>query len=850
MVKEAVAVTIAFGNECNSFVDIIQQALDTALGSSGNLLPDKPVVSALEALRISVERRGLTPLLQLLEPLSVILTSAEAAGRTLSQSDTLLVQEAIVAITLGIDSLVNKKPMPELIADVTGRVTVVAVDGKHRLRGDAESAGLVDVFVEEAEELLHRLFELIQRWRGAPHGGSKLHSDISRLLHTLKGSADTVGLSDVAELAHHLESVLVGLKHHHGTPRGDTFELILEAIEVLSDDVDSIRNNERITEHRELIEKLFQLAESSGSGGLPANRSIEPRLTEATQQPDPGATQAAPVVVSEAVHEGAERTPVFGSARYFMALETSQRMLRKNHSEYCLFHDELRQQLGELSSVLHNAMHVRKNLSEPENPLLYKAIDESNLDIGKVKNGLEELLLRADGIVGRQSIAIDGLSSLVSTADTIAVESLRVRLDSIVSQTAKQAGKLVGFELFGADLSIERRLYSDLINPLEQLLSNAVVHGIEGNDQRRATGKGLEGKIKVIFKEVDRHLLVEVEDDGGGIDISALRQSVSQGAQTDVAQVSDRELLKHLIRQGVSTSPAADRASGRGVGLDIVRDSVYRHRGTMELITTPGAGTLFRLALPLSAVSKDVMIIGDAGQHYAVSCSDIVAIQGGDAAAVNLQALLGRQGYRSKVDAPVLKCRIESREFYIRVDSVWGRKMLEFTPAGALLLGSRHYKGAALLDGGKAVLHLDLAHLLKNGRVSGVSDVPVVPTVLIVDDSVTVRASFGRALVGNAYEIELARNGVEALEALERKVPDAIVLDLEMPLMDGFEVAGKIKDDPRFAAIPLIIVTSRSRDSIADWLSTAGATLFIEKPCAESRLAEAVAGVLTALPND
>ncbi|OED44971.1 hypothetical protein AB833_00345 [Chromatiales bacterium (ex Bugula neritina AB1)] len=850
MVKEAVAVTVAFGNECNGYVDIIQQALDTALGSSGNLLPDKPVVSALEELRSSVDRLRVAPLAQLLEPLSVILTSAESAGRTLSQSDTLLVQEAIVAITLGIDSLVNKKPLPELITEVTNRITAVAVDGKHRLRGDAESSGLIDVFVEEAEELLHRLFELIQRWRGAPHGGSKLQSDISRLLHTLKGSADTVGLGDLAELAHYLESVLVGLKHRDTAPDTDTFELILETIEVLSDDIDSIRNNERLTEHQELIDKLSMAAESCQAGGLPESRT--PLMSPPAETGGASKEETASLANTEALEtpetvipEG-ERAPVFGSARYFIALETSQRILRQNHSESCSFHEELKLQLAELTNVLQNALHLRKRVIDSALPAGIKNVDESILDIGKVKNRLEELSLRADGIIGRQSIAIDGLGALLSTADDITVESMRLRLESIVSQAARQTGKLVSLEVFGCDLAIERRYYSDLLSSLEQLLSNAVVHGIEEREVRREGGKALEGVIKVVFRHADHKLLVEIQDDGAGIDLQALRKTVSQRSRIDTARLSDQELLKYLIRQGVSTAETASRASGRGVGLDVVRDCVYRHYGDIELVTSMGAGSKFSLSLPMSTVSHDVMIVEDARQYYAISCSKIIAIEGADDNAVSLQALLGGANHTGGKEAPVVKCRIGTREYSVCVDAVLGRKVLGFAPAEQVFFGMPQYRGAAMYDGSKIVFLLDLNYLLKNdrsGRVSAASRSSV-PTVLVVDDSVTIRASFGRALVGLDYKIELARNGVEALKVLENKTPDAIVLDLEMPLMDGFEFAERISVDPSRSDIPLIIVTNRPRDSIEDWLNNVGAALYLEKPCAENVLSEAVAGLL------
>ncbi|MEM7255769.1 MAG: Hpt domain-containing protein, partial [Pseudomonadota bacterium] len=246
--------SLEFGEQCNRYIDTIQLALDTALGSSGNLAPDKTVVTALENLRqvVSSEHNAL---LQLIEPLSDVLSSAEQAGSLLSQSDTLLIQEAIVAITIGVDAVANEQPMPELVADVAQRITELAVDETHQSRGGFEAAGLVDIFVEEGDDLAQRLFELFQRWRAAPHGGTRIQGDIKRLLHTLKGSADTVGLNQIAQLAHALETYIAGAD---GAGAVDVafFEVATEAIEVILDDIDRIRNRESTVDRSDTIVQL------------------------------------------------------------------------------------------------------------------------------------------------------------------------------------------------------------------------------------------------------------------------------------------------------------------------------------------------------------------------------------------------------------------------------------------------------------------------------------------------------------------------------------------------------------------------------------------------------------------
>lgn len=247
--------TIDFGNECNAYVDVIQQALDLALGNTGNLAPDSAVVDALDELYTTAHGAGASELVQLLVPLNQVLRSAEQAGFTLSQADTLLVQEAIIAITLGIDSIVNKKPTPVLLADVTQRVVDVAAENKHEIRANSEATGLVNVFVADADELLQRLFEQIQRWRASAFVG-RGYEEVNRLLVTLQDSADSAGLSSIVTVVRLLLQRMSAQRLAEVVPDDNFFDLATETIEVLGDDLDRIRNNEQLIEHLELYERL------------------------------------------------------------------------------------------------------------------------------------------------------------------------------------------------------------------------------------------------------------------------------------------------------------------------------------------------------------------------------------------------------------------------------------------------------------------------------------------------------------------------------------------------------------------------------------------------------------------
>ena len=838
---------IDFGNDCNVQVDIIQHALDTALGSSGNLSPDQTVITALSNLQQSVEKAGFSELLRLIEPLTQILVSAEQAGSTLSQSDTLLVQEAIVAITLGVDSLVNGKPMSALVADVADRMTAVAIDGRHQLRGDYESSGLIDIFVEEAEDHLQRLFELFQRWRGAPHGNSRLHGDISRLLHTIKGSADTVGLGTVAALVHHLESALVDVHHETGSslPDAEFFDIALDAIESLTDDIDRIRNSEQVADRTELIEKLQALASTEHSIAEKKQSALK-KITSSNPVPD-GVRGSADFDGAIPVSAAKGKVPAFGSAKYFQALEVSERRLSRNNGDLLEVHDELRHQVAEMRSTLQSTRYLVTNNMRSSGSGLNKSLAESLSDLDSVQRSLSRLMGRVANIEDQQKAGIQELASLVSSADRISADSMRMRLESIVEKSADATGKLVNFRFYGAELELERKLFSDLVGPLEQLLINAVVHGVEPKLLRLERGKPEAGLIEVTLKIQSHTLLIDITDDGAGIDIPGLRQRLQEHPDVDASQLaSDEAVLDFLVKQGISTAHRVDRASGRGVGLDVVLQQVLNHRGTLAVETIAGKRSGFTLSIPLLSVVQNVLVVEIAQQHYALDSAIVVDVVDEVAEPVSLAAVIGISADPPAPDQVVVNCKVNDQTIPLQVDSIVGQRSLGFNYHDSILNAGGNFAASAVLDGRHIVLKINSVQLqsVKSPKPVKVNESEDTPKVLIVDDSVTIRASFGRAMTTAGFDILLARNGVEATELLKTSTPAVVILDLEMPEMNGFELATHIRAESRLDSTILLVVTSRLRNEIEDWLQSIEAAGYFEKPCAEPVLAEAVAALL------
>lgn len=824
--------SLEFGEQCNRYIDTIQLALDTALGSSGNLSPDSTVTTALDKLHQVVKSTEHTAMLNLIEPLSQVLERAEQADVSFSQADTLLIQEAIVAITIGIDAIANELSTPALVDDVARRITELAVNENQHLRGGFETAGLVDVFVEEAEDLAQRLFELFQRWRSAPQGASRLQSDIKRLLHTLKGSADTVAMTHIAALAHALETYLAKNASIHGVS-GDFFDVSTEAVEVLLDDIDRARNRESILDRGDVIAQLgVALTASTNTDSL---TGIVDSDTDSSSEV--GDSNVAPLNGSVQLN----KTPAFGSVKYFNKLENIQRRLSNHYWKSNELQTLLNTQLSDMQSALQSAQYLLgKSAGCIQTDHLARGIDESLRDLQHLQSQLLRALEQLDEVGHQQLVNVKDLESMIATTELVSVGHLELRCATLIQHLSESQEKAVRLEFTGGELELDRKHFGDLYKPVEQLIINAMVHGIESQSARARTAKDRVATIAVAFENLDDDVVVTVSDDGAGVDLIRLRQLAGQRASFDPA-VSDAELLRSIVGQGVTTSPSANRNAGRGVGLDIVKEWVTGRYGSLAIETTEGFGTTFTLHMPRRTDSASVVVVRQGASLFAIDLDKVVEVKAVQEQGLSFAALTGCQSTDTR---STISCKTANGNVDINVDDVLGRRTMKFTNDGHFYSRTGSYTGCGVIDNNQIVFRVNLNKLLAAGAVQPAPaqhNYDEQSSVLIVDDSVTIRAAFGRAMQSAGYKIVLARNGVEAMEYLEAHQPEVIILDLEMPLMDGYELGSYISNEPRLKSSALVVVSSKPKSAVGDWLTAVNADAYYEKPCSESTIAGLVA---------
>jgi two-component system chemotaxis sensor kinase CheA len=412
----------------------------------------------------------------------------------------------------------------------------------------------------------------------------------------------------------------------------------------------------------------------------------------------------------------------------------------------------------------------------------------------------------------------------------------------VVRDLARERGREVALRVEGAATEVDRYVLEAMKDPLTHLLRNAVDHAIEPPDQREAAGKPRYGTIRLRAAQRGNTVVLEVADDGAGIDLQAVRQAaVARGLLTaqEAASLNDQEAIHFIFRSGLSTMSQATELSGRGVGLDVVRENLERLHGLIQVDTAPGEGTTFTLTVPLTLATSHVLLVGVGGQTVAVPTTTVERILKVDAAAVG--RIEGRPAVRANgrllplfslaqilelphaephlapgQKAPVVVLGVAERRVAFRVGELQGIHEVVVKRLGPQLRRVRNVAGATVLGTGQVVIILNVADLMKSALAgTALAAPPPVEVrevrrhrVLVVDDSITTRTLEKNILENAGYEVLVAADGEEAWALVQSEFLDAVVADIAMPRMDGFILTEKIKGGERFKELPVVLVTS------------------------------------------
>jgi len=492
---------------------------------------------------------------------------------------------------------------------------------------------------------------------------------------------------------------------------------------------------------------------------------------------------------------------------------------------------------------------------------LSRALNESAADLGGLQGVLDDLSRNYDALLQQQSRVSSELQDGLMRARMVPFDGLVPRLRRVVRQAAQDIGKQVHLNLEGTHGELDRNVLDRMVAPLEHMLRNSVAHGLETPEQRLAAGKPEEGVITLRLRREGSEIVLEVADDGAGLDREAIRRRGEQrGLIQPGEQVEDARLDNLIFASGFSTSEQVSQLAGRGVGMDVVRNEVRQLGGSVDIHSVRGEGVTFTLRLPQTLAVTQAVFVRIGETTFAVPVASVSGIgriarerfesgQGGyhyngeDFALHDLGTLVGQAVAKAEgqPQIPLLLVRAGDLRAAVAIDQVLGNREIVVKPVGLQIASVPGIYGATITGEGNVVVILDVAPLVRRHlsqpqqpvEAAAVGQQRQVPLVMVVDDSLTMRKVTGRVLERHNFEVVAARDGVEALERLEERVPDLMLLDIEMPRMDGYELATAMRADPRYKEVPIVMITSRSGDKHRQRAFEIGVQRYLGKPYQE-----------------
>jgi len=750
-----------------------------------------------------------------------------------------------------------------------------------------EDDELLSAFREEAQEILGRMEKDIHNWLRGGDIATAL-SGLRRELHTLKGGARAVGWSALGDLGHNTETLLED--EQKVEQASSAVVSLVQEVHDLSLVVASSSQQLMLDDLIALDQKVLDFDPESVQPEVEESRieRINPESFTPVIAPPPADAQddvasavvradmeARSVRVSTSVLD--ELVNYSGEVSILRSrLQQQISMVRSNLAEFGdtvrLFKEQLRDlEIEAEAQMLATNERLREAGEQMDfDPLemdrftrlqtVARSLGESLNNLVSVQAGISEFAGDAENTLQQQAHISDSLQDGLLRTRMTAFASVIPRLRHLTRQTARQLNREVQINVSGGHVEVDRKVLDQMFTSFEHMIRNAISHGIEDSNTREVLGKPAEGSININMEQDGNDILIEFSDDGKGIDVSAIQDRARRrGLISSATEMSNEDLMRVLSAPGLSTATEVTQVSGRGVGMDVVSEMLRQLGGSIAVSTEKGKGTKFSLRVPVTLAISHALLVYAGEQMFALPARliynvlriPVEDIEAGDSDAdsyiqyndqrtpvLNLAHRFGLPSHGSKTKvANIIVVRAGLREIAIQVDSVSDTREVVVKPLGELLNTIPGIGAVTMLGDGSIVLILDIPSLWQNRQLSVQTETHAIAessddstTVMVVDDSMTVRNVMGRDLQNNGYEVILAKDGVDAIEQLRHTVPDILLVDLEMPRMDGFELTGRVRADEALKHLPILIITSRSGTRHRDQAIGIGASGYMSKP--------------------
>ncbi|TCV82367.1 hybrid sensor histidine kinase/response regulator [Sulfurirhabdus autotrophica] len=751
---------------------------------------------------------------------------------------------------------------------------------RRRVHDDLDEQ-LLPIFLEEAQELFPEIGGLLRDLRTTPTD-LNLSNSLQRALHTLKGSSRMAGAMRLGELTHNMEDkVVVAIESNSLTP--ELFDDLEAEFDRLGDSLERLKTGEQ-----DIQEVISATKDSQSLDNQETAAVTGMTFGEFEQAAQKALLRVRADVVDRLVSEAGEvsiaRSRIEGEMQSFKQslFDLTENVIR------------LRNQLREVEIQAESQMQSRLTLVSDEDTTTFDPLEfdrftrfqeltrmmaESVNDVSTVQQNLLKNLDETEAALLQQARMNRELQQELMHIRMVPINSLTERMYRIVRQTAKELGKKANLDIRGANVELDRSVLEKMTAPFEHLLRNAIAHGLEVKAKRLAAGKAEIGDIQLQARQEGNEIILTLSDDGAGIDLEAIRKKALQLNLIEDGQVLDDAVLMELIfSSGFSTAQEVSQVAGRGVGMDVVRNEVASLGGRIEVNSEYGKGTTFTIYLPLTLAVTQTLLIKAGAELFAIPSSMVEQVQelkakplaevygkkeiewqGNKYPFFYLPRLLGDEEHQpiSKNYNSILLLRSGALRTAIHVDELQGNREIVVKNIGPQLARVSGIAGATVLGNGKVVLILNpvqLAHREAMPIVTAKIEAPVeveekpsnIPLIMVVDDSLTVRKITSRLLSREGYQVITAKDGVEALQELQDAQPSVMLVDIEMPRMDGFELTRNVRGDSKTANIPIIMITSRTAEKHRNYAKELGVDVYLGKPYQEEELLEHIESFIKA----
>jgi chemotaxis protein histidine kinase CheA/ActR/RegA family two-component response regulator len=736
-----------------------------------------------------------------------------------------------------------------------------------------------------------------------------------RIAHTLKGSSNIIGIKGIANLAHHLEDTLEYLAKHRVTPPKDLTDTLVEAADCLEIMVDALLgNDDSPPQAQQVLQTVLDWANRIDKGKLDA----PPKPTRSVTAEEVAApVKAKPAKVEEAkaakpAQGGADAAA--GSPEQFLRVPT------KTVDELMRLVGELSISVGQIQEKLKHVIQSTRTLTEQDLILQKKTFELENLVDVRGVTGIEsryrhiieedddfdplefeeynelhsvahsfiesiadnrelamsirdDLALLETMFIHQERLNKDFQSSIMTTR-MVPVSTIISKLQRNVRQTCRMTGKKAELEMSGTEILIDSDVLNNLADPLQHILRNAIDHGIENADERTLLGKAEEGHIQLSFYREGNNIIVKCQDDGQGLNYTNIRYTaIQRGLITENQDLTETELARFILMSGFSTKSGVTQVSGRGVGMDVVHTNIRQMKGTLDLISETGKGTIILIKLPMTLVTVHVLLVRIGNRVFGITSNNLdqaLAPGSGEFQLIgeemtfkmgkniyalkslaNLLNLPGdREGFDGCESRPIVLAREETGITAILVDELIDTHDLVMKSMGKYVKNIHGVAGATILGDGSLIPLLDLPELLRSPMQAKMSSylaehspdkentlgAPAIPRIMVVDDSLSVRKSLSILLEDAGFETLLAKDGLEAIEIMNQQRPQVMLVDMEMPRMNGLELTAHVRANQATQKLPIFMITSRTTEKHREQAQLAGVNAYLTKPYQDSEL--------------